>query len=43
MVFAKSHANGDMDDPLVSYEYEETVAAIEAEAAAKTASYVSRA
>lgn len=30
-----------MDDPLVQYEYEETVAAIEAEAAQKKTSYVS--
>lgn len=41
MVFAKFHANGEMDDPLVIYEFEETVAAIEAEAEQKKTSFVS--
>ena len=41
VVMAKHHANGDMDDPLVQWEFEETVAAIEAEAEQKKSSYVS--
>jgi len=39
-VMAKSHANGDMDDALVHWEFEETVATIEAEAGQKTTSYL---
>lgn len=40
VVMAKHHANGDIDDPLVNWEFEETVNSIEAEAEASKSSYV---
>lgn len=38
---AKHHANGDLNDPLVNWEFDETVTAIEAENDAAKTSYVS--
>lgn len=38
---AKYHANGDMNDPLINWEFDETVTAIEAENNAAKTSYVS--
>lgn len=39
-MMATSHANGDMDDALVNWEFEETVAALEAEELQKNTSYL---
>jgi hypothetical protein len=38
---AKYHANGDMDDPLVNWEFDETITAIESENNTAKTSYVS--